>query len=86
MARRIGLPAHPLLGRIGGAIDQTSLSAAERWVNLEAAFTAGPCWEPVLVVDDLVTTGSTLRSCATALVEAGSPRVDALVACNAQAR
>ena len=86
VARRIGLSARPLLERVGGAIDQTSLSAVERWLNLEAAFTAGPCPEPVLVVDDLVTTGATLGSCARALAEAGSSEVEALVACSAQAR
>ncbi|MDQ3620033.1 MAG: hypothetical protein M3391_07890 [Actinomycetota bacterium] len=86
VARRIGLPTRPLLERVGGAIDQTSLSAAERWVNLEAAFTAGPCQERVLVVDDLVTTGATLRACGQALVEAGTERVEALIACSAQAQ
>lgn len=86
VARRIGLPARPLLERVGGVFDQTSLSAAGRWLNLEAAFTAGRCREPVLVVDDLVTTGATLRSCARALAEAGSLEVEALVACSAQAR
>ena len=74
VGRRVGLPVRPLLERVGGVADQTTLSAAERWANLEGAFIARPCSEPALVVDDLVTTGATLSTCAQALVEAGLPR------------
>jgi predicted amidophosphoribosyltransferase len=84
VARRLGLPARPLLERVGGLADQTSLSAAERWANLEGAFIARPGSEPALVVDDLITTGATLDACAEALVRADCPGVEALIACNAQ--
>ena len=84
VARRLGLPARPLLERVGGDADQASLSAAERWPNLDGAFIAGRCSGPVLVVDDLVTTGATLSACAEALVQSGCSAVEALVACSAQ--
>ena len=84
VGQRVGLPVRPLLERVGGAVDQTALSAAERWTNLEGAFIARPCSEPALIVDDLVTTGATLSVCAQALVQGGCPQVEALVACGAQ--
>jgi predicted amidophosphoribosyltransferase len=84
VARRLGLPARPLLERVGGAADQTSLSAAERWANLEGAFVARPGSEPALVVDDLITTGATLSACGQALARAGCKGVEGLIACSAQ--
>lgn len=84
VGRRVGLPVRPLLERVGGVADQTTLSAAERWANLEGAFIARPCSEPALVVDDLVTTGATLSTCAQALIVAGCPGVEGLIACSAQ--
>ena len=84
VASRLGLPARPLLERLGGAADQTSLSATERWANLEGAFSARSASEPVLVVDDLITTGATLDACAQALVGAGCRAVEGLIACSAQ--
>ena len=84
VARRLGLPARPLLERVGGDVDQASLSAPERWLNLQGAFIAGPGSERALVVDDLVTTGATLSACAEALVQGGCPGVEALIASSAQ--
>ena len=84
VAGRLGLPVRPLLDRVGGAADQASLSAGERWANLEGAFIARPGREPALVVDDLITTGATLNACAEALVGAGCRVVEGLIACSAQ--
>lgn len=56
---------------------QSSLSAAERRVNLSGAFLAsGPLPAHVALVDDVVTTGSTVAEAALALAEAGTARVD----------
>ena len=81
VARRLGLAATPLLQRTSARPDQTRLGAAERRVNLAGAFRARPWGHPVVVVDDLVTTGATAAACAAALAEGGAPEVEVLAAC-----
>ncbi|MFK5582345.1 ComF family protein [Serinicoccus sp. LYQ131] len=78
-----------LLGR--PVHDQAGLSAAERARNLAGALTVrtplrtGLRDLPCVVVDDVVTTGSTLAECARALSQAGSgPVVAAVVAATAR--
>ncbi|MFN2490100.1 MAG: ComF family protein [Actinomycetota bacterium] len=85
VARRLGLPACGLLRRTGARPDQTSLGAAERRANAAGAFRARArsCPARVLLVDDLVTTGATVRSCASVLDVQGAVRVDAVTACRA---
>jgi predicted amidophosphoribosyltransferase len=84
LAGRLGLRAEPLLNRRGTAEDQTGLNKEERRRNLEHAFApGGPCTQPVVLVDDVITTGATLAACARALRKAGVPRVEAVVACSA---
>jgi len=61
---------------------QTTLDAEQRKKNIKGAFAAQAGAEvegnTVLVVDDVVTTGSTVGECARILKQAGAERVDAL--------
>jgi ComF family protein len=73
------------LQRRDGRADQHRLTRRERLHNLRGAFEAGAAARPalrgrhVLLVDDVLTTGSTLASAAEALHHAGAARVSALV-------
>ena len=64
---------------------QCSLERAERLRRVRHAFTANPAHLPalqgrhVLLVDDVMTTGATLRAAATALLQAGAGQVSAVV-------
>ncbi|MEA2476123.1 MAG: hypothetical protein QOC87_322 [Actinomycetota bacterium] len=81
LAMRTGLPHRELLVRVGSQQDQAGLSRSERVTNLAGAFEAEGTDVPVMVVDDLLTTGATIEACARALRAAGAPRVEAGVAC-----
>lgn len=83
IAARTGLPARDLLRRRGDTIDQTKLGRAERLTNLRGAFESRPVSVPVLLVDDLFTTGATAAVCGRELSRAGAPRVEVVVACRA---
>lgn len=64
---------------------QTTLSDVERRANVAGIFAvANPelvIDKRILLIDDVLTTGSTLNSCATALIEAGARRVDVATLC-----
>lgn len=82
VAERLGLPAIPLLARRGVQIDQAGLDRRQRSLNLVGAFTTmSRLVNPVLLVDDVLTSGATASSCATVLKAAGATRIDLLVAC-----
>jgi predicted amidophosphoribosyltransferase len=83
LARRLGLPAVPLVVRLADPPDQTSLGAVARRRNLAGAFGAGPCSGGVVLADDLVTTGATAAACAKALRAAGATGVELVAPCRA---
>ena len=72
--------------------DQAGLGARERAVNLDHAMAVRPRWEavvdgaPCVVVDDVLTTGSTLVEAARALRAAGATAVVAATICATQRR
>jgi ComF family protein len=81
LARHTHLPARRLLERIRYTATQTRLDRRERMENLAGAFRlrrASNVQElRVLLVDDVLTTGSTLSECARVLKEAGARSVHA---------
>jgi len=74
-----------LLRRIRDTGSQTLLTAAERRDNVIGAFLAAEEVRGlrILLIDDVVTTGSTLSACAEALLAAGAKAVYACAACSA---
>jgi predicted amidophosphoribosyltransferase len=78
VARRLGRPARPLLARVSQE-PQTGRPAAERRRGVAfRAVAASPTRAApasVLLVDDVATTGATVRAAAAALREAGAQRV-----------
>jgi competence protein ComFC len=79
----MGLPCERLLLHRPDRHTQTGLSAADRAVHASSVFRPvsgfGQRYEDVLLVDDVMTTGATLRAGASALRTLGAQRVHAAV-------
>lgn len=77
MAREVGTRCNPIaLRRLRDTPSQTKLDRSARRRNVRNAFeTRTPVPEVVWLVDDVVTTGSTLAECARVLKRAGARRV-----------
>jgi len=88
IGKRLDKPVlHKGLTRIRNTPPQTRLGREERQTNIKGAFRAAPKQirgKAILLVDDVYTTGATLRECARTLKRAGASRVDALVLARAQ--
>jgi len=87
LSAQISTPSKPLLERIRYTTTQTALDRAERMENLHNAFrlrkNADVRGLRVLLIDDVLTTGSTLSECARVLKRAGATSVDAATAARA---
>lgn len=82
LARRLDVPlATSWLSRVRDTPRQVTLGRAQRLQNVEGAFLASRrvFARRILVVDDVCTTGATLRACMMALRLAGAAEVSGLV-------
>ena len=83
LSRLIGLPVVKALQRIRRTETQTALTRDQRLANLRGAFAATPAGERwlatsaagAILVDDVLTTGSTVGECAKTLRRAGFKRI-----------
>jgi ComF family protein len=85
VARHLGVPLVHKVQRRRATPAQSGLSAAKRANNLRSAFRVrGPLpYRHVLIVDDVITTGATVRELARVLIDAGVDRVSALAVARA---
>ena len=86
-----GIPTHPnMIVRFKYTTSQTQLDLEERQKNVGDAFTIPLRYisqvrdKRIILVDDVITTGSTINACATQLVKAGATAVMAASAAAAQ--
>ncbi len=80
LSRRLKIPCKAVLYRKGGK-QQKYLTAEERWENAKNSFAMkekSPVEGTILLVDDLMTTGATLHSCASLLRSSGAKQVFAV--------
>ena len=84
IARGTGLTCDPfLLDRVKATASQVGMSRSQRAANVQGAFRVPPTatvrGRTLLLVDDVLTTGSTANAAARALLRAGAVAVDLLV-------
>lgn len=87
IAKELGLPCRQLLVRSRGGHTQQGLNAEQRKKNVTGRFSAVKEEMPrsVLLVDDVLTTGSTLEECAKVLRAAGVKDAHAVTICKTRA-
>lgn len=84
LASRIGVPVKPLLAKTTDRGTQSSLTRRERAENVRGSYVASDAAGlSLLLIDDICTTGETLRACASQLVAQGAARVCALTVAKA---
>lgn len=84
VAKELGLPAWDLLEQVRETDTQHNLTRAQRADNVRGAYRtkSAALGKRLLLVDDIVTTGATLRACAQGLYGAGAQKVCAVCAAN----
>jgi len=83
ISRECGIPLHDTLARTRNTRTQTKLNGEKRLRNVRGAFRLngnGFQDSTILLVDDVMTTGATIRECARALKRSGAARVYSIVA------
>jgi ComF family protein len=87
LSAEVSIPSKLLLERVRYTTTQTALDRAERMENLHNAFRLRKNMDVrglrVLLIDDVLTTGSTLNECARILKRAGAISVHAATAARA---
>ena len=85
VAKRLGIPSIRSVRRIRSTPFQSGLSASQRSKNMRAAFSVREPlrFQHVLIVDDVITTGTTMRQIARVLKKAGAKKVSALAVARA---
>ncbi|HSI04342.1 MAG: ComF family protein [Myxococcota bacterium] len=79
VARALGMPVRHDLRRTRDTAPQHTLDAIQRGSNVRDAFDVkGPVIGSVLLIDDVITSGETVRAAARALLDAGAHRVVAI--------
>ena len=87
VAQRLDLPYKALLVREPGGHTQRGLGREQRLRNLSGRFTGvGQTGNPVLLIDDVLTTGATAAVCTRALLDAGSGPVRVIAAARGEGR
>jgi len=88
LGQATGRPLWRHLVRIRNTPSQTDLSARARRLNVRNAFAVPPgpglAGVAVALVDDVVTTGATLRECASTLLAAGAREVRSITVARAE--
>jgi ComF family protein len=78
----LGVPVVGAASRIRATDQQARLSGAQRVANVDGAFAVSPGFDPrglhLILVDDVITTGSTINACARVLVAGGATSVRAV--------
>lgn len=82
LSKRRKIPVLDCLYRYRETISQTKLDRGARWENMVEAFRVKPTFDvqghSLLLIDDVLTTGATVESCAQALAQGGAARLAVL--------